>query len=514
MPDLPPLPGAFQPALRLLARHMTTQNVSAWIVGGTLRDALLGRPIHDVDVAVDGPALPIARAVADALGASFVVLDEAHAVARVVLPDGDVLDLASLRAPTLHADLQARDFTVNALAAPLLDDGTLGPLIDPLDGQADLAAGMLRLCAPSAFAQDPLRMLRATRLAATLGWTVDPGLDQALRLYAPLVAQVSAERVRDELIALLATRWSAPWLRYLDRAGVLGVLFPELAPTHGETQPIVHFLDVWEHTLEAICAGEWILAQLAGNTQPAPPAPPADRDDVYPPAFFSHPVAARAYSELRAELQWGDHVLAHMQQPLSGGHERRAMWKLALLLHDIAKPATRANKPEGGVSFHGHQDIGADQARAIGQRLRLSRPEIEYLYTVVRGHMRPGQLNDQGETTPRAAYRFFRDLGSAAVDTLLHSLADHLATRGPQLSPPHWAMHLAWTDAMLGFHWDAARQEQQRAPLVDGRTLLRELNLTPGPLVGELLEAIREAQASGEISSVADALALARRLQA
>ncbi len=514
MPEVTTILGPFQPALQVLATHAAAQQCAVWVVGGTLRDALVGRPIHDVDLAVDGDATALARAAADALGAAFVPLDEERAVTRVVLAGGAVLDFARLRAPTLAADLLARDFSANALAAPLRPDGSVGPLIDHVGGAAAIAAGVLHMCSPATFADDPLRILRATRLASQLGWTLDPSLDAALRAAAPRIAAISAERVRDELLALLATRWSAPWLRYLDRAGVLAVLLPELGPTHGETQPIIHFLDVWEHTLEAICCGEWVLAQLADDARPAPPSPPADRADPYPPAFFNHPVAARSHPGLRAELQWAGQVLAHMQQPLPGQHSRIGLWKLALLLHDIAKPATRADKPDGGVSFHGHQDIGADVARRICQRLRLSRAEVEYIHTVVRGHMRPGQLNDLGEITPRAAYRFFRDLDPAAADTLLHSLADHLATRGPKLSPPHWAMHLAWTDAMLGFHWDGAREQQKRAPLVDGHTLMRELNVSAGPQVGELLEAIREAYAAGEISSSDDALALARRLQA
>jgi len=201
-----------------------------------------------------------------------------------------------------------------------------------------------------------------------------------------------------------------------------------------------------------------------------------------------------------------------MQTEIAGGHERLALWKLAILLHDNAKPQTRAPKPDGGVSFHAHQDIGADVAQTIAARLRLSRAEIGYIGAVVRGHMRPGQLNEQPETTPRAAYRFFRDLGAAAVDTLLHSLADHLATRGPQLSPPHWALHGAWTDRMLGSHWHGGRGTQKRAPLLNGHTLMQELGLRPGPQLGVLLEAIREAQAVGEIDTPEAALALARRL--
>jgi tRNA nucleotidyltransferase/poly(A) polymerase len=124
-------------ALRGLAGQVAAGGGSAWVIGGTLRDLLLGRTIHDIDIALTLPALEAARALADDLSGSYVPLDEGHAVARVVLRDGTVLDLASLRAPTLEGDLRARDFTANAMAAPLLPDGAIGPLIDPLGGQAD-----------------------------------------------------------------------------------------------------------------------------------------------------------------------------------------------------------------------------------------------------------------------------------------------------------------------------------------------------------------------------------------
>ncbi|HYF61302.1 MAG TPA: HD domain-containing protein [Herpetosiphonaceae bacterium] len=500
-------------ALRALAGQVAARDGAAWVIGGTLRDMVLGRAIHDIDLALDLPALEVARALADELGGSYVPLDEGHAVARVVLRDGTVLDLASLRAATLEEDLRARDFTANAIAAPLLPDGALGPLIDPLDGQADIRAGRLRLCGERAFIDDPLRMLRAARIAARLEWTLDPALDAALRSSAGLIAGVSAERVRDELLALLATRAAAPWLRYLDRAGLLLAIIPELAAARDANQPGKHFFQVWEHLLEAVCAAEWIVAELSGDNRPPPPAPPATPGDDFPPAFWSRPIAARRWPELRAELQWRERVLAHWDLGMSGGHGRPALWKLALLLHDIAKPATRVETPAGRVTFHGHQDVGADMARAIAGRLRLSRAEIDYVETVVRAHMRPGQLYSD-ETSARAAYRFFRDLGDAGVDTLLHGLADHMSARGPNLSPHHWAMHLAWTDAMLGFHWDEEREQQKRAPLVTGSALMRELAIAPGPLVGRLLEAIREAQAAGEIRTADEALALARRLHA
>ncbi len=485
----------------------------AWVVGGTLRDLVIGRALQDVDLVVDQPAIALAQTLANQLNASLVVLDAARDIGRVVLHDGNYLDLAHLRAADLAGDLADRDFTINAMAAPLFEQAQLGQLIDPHAGLADIQSATVRMVQANALANDPLRMLRAVRIAAQLGWQLDPATDQAIRAHAETITQVAVERVRVELLAILATRWSASWLRYLDRANLLPSIIPEIRPMYHHTQPNIHFLDVWEHSLETITAGEWLLAQLEHDQQPAPPAPPALADDWHPPAFFQQPATLRMLPNLSLQLQWAAQVVAQIQQPIGNTASHRALWKMAILLHDCAKPATRVDKPDGSVSFHEHQTVGAEIARGVYQRLRFSNQEIEYMGKVIAGHMRPGQLYSQPETSAKAAYRFFRDLKESAVDTLLHALADHMATRGPLLQEHHWAYQAAWTDAMLGFHWDAEAQ-QKRAPLVDGHTLMQELGLPAGPQIGTLLEAIREAQAAGEVTDRESALALARRLHA
>ncbi len=510
--DTMQIPARFQPALTLLAAQLAERRQRAWIVGGTVRDALNQREIHDVDVVLSAASLRTARELADQLNAAYVELDSAREIARVVLDPEHYLDLALLRGDDIAADLAARDFTVNALAVPLEHNGQLGALLDPLDGAADIAQGQLRACAPTSIAADPLRMLRALRIAASYGWNITSALDAQIRQHATQIASVAAERCSEELLKILNTSWSAPTLRYLERSGVLLTLIPELRPTLGHSQPNIHFLDVWEHLLESVCAGEWMLHQLSGARAAPPPQLPSDGDDQYPPAFFNQPVAVRLHPELALALEWRERVRAHMQQPV-GTLARPGLWKLALLLHDIAKPSTRADWDNGRVSFYGHEDIGAAQALSIAGRLRLSRQASGYIERVIAGHMRPGQLNSQASTSTRAAYRFFNDLGDAAVDTLLHSLADHLAVRGPSVNLHGWAQHLAWTDAMLGFHWDQQTEAKKR-PLVDGRTLITALGIEPGPLVGKLLAAVREAQAIGRISTQEEALALARRLQA
>jgi tRNA nucleotidyltransferase/poly(A) polymerase len=219
--------------LQQLASFCASRGINAWLVGGTPRDFLLGRPVSDLDLAVDVDGVALARSLADILGGSFVLLDSERGTGRVVLPASAdsatlVIDLVQLRAATIEADLALRDVTINALAWPLRDDGELpiADLIDPLGGATDLAGRRLRACGPTSISDDPLRIMRVVRLAAVLGFVVTPELDVLLRASAGALTSVAAERVRDELLKLLTTPVAGSWLRYLDQIGVLTTLIP------------------------------------------------------------------------------------------------------------------------------------------------------------------------------------------------------------------------------------------------------------------------------------------------
>jgi putative nucleotidyltransferase with HDIG domain len=495
-----------------LTAFAAARGEALWLVGGAARDLARGQAAVDLDLAVAGDGFALARAYADARAAAFVPLDAGRATGRVVTRTEPplTLDIAALRGPSIEEDLRRRDFTVNALALPLVSleaQGDLQPasfilhpssLLDPTGGLADLRAGLLRACGPTSMRDDPLRVLRAARLCAGLGLHPEPGLAALLREAAPGLAGVAAERVRDELLRLLDAPAAAPWLRYLDACGALTVLFPELEPARACAQPRIHFLPVLAHSLEAVAALDWLILSIERSAQRA--GPPA-------PVLEELPIAVRSHPTLGVELPYTAELAALLGERRAGGHRRAALLKLAALLHDNAKPQTKAHNPDGSVSFHGHQTLGAEVAEQICRRLRLSRQDGSYVALVVREHMRPGQLRAAEVLTARAVARLFRDLGGAAPDVLLHELADHMATRGPHLSPEGWAAHLAWVGDLLSIAYAPA--PERRTPLVNGHDLIAGLGLTPGPLVGMLLREIAEAQAAGEISTRAEALALA-----
>ncbi|WP_129626837.1 CCA tRNA nucleotidyltransferase [Candidatus Oscillochloris fontis] len=509
------IPPTLLPVLTYLADFFAHHHVPVWMIGGTSRDLIRGVVPTDVDLVVDGDGMALARTLADRLDGSFVPLDGEHCTGRTVLPARAntptlYLDIARLRAPSIDGDLRLRDFSINAMALPLTPhllalwaepDGANQlhtALLDPTGGLADLYAGTLRATGPASMADDPLRTLRAPRFAATLNLSPAPELAAQIRAAAPGLARIAGERLRDELFKLLETPSSAVWIEYLDACGALTILFPELEAARTCTQPRIHFLPVLAHMLETVTSLEWIIQGLPLASNLRPPFAPR------------LPVAVQTYPHLSRAMPYADEYARLLGEMRSNGRRRLALLKLATLIHDNAKPQTKQVNPDGKVSFYGHQELGAEVATQIAKRLRMSRQDSAYISLIVREHMRPGQLRAGEVLTPRAVVRFFRDTGDAGPDVLLHELADHMATRGPNLQPEHWEIHRTWIRELLDVHWGVPVEHRQ--PLVRGDDLIRELKIAPGPEIGRLLRGIGEAQASGEISSYAEAIALAQRM--
>ncbi|RMG36424.1 MAG: HD domain-containing protein [Gammaproteobacteria bacterium] len=452
---------------RAVVAWLAARQEPLWLVGGTIRDRLLGRDTEDIDVAVAGDALALARALADRFGGSYYPLDEDRGTGRAILEDADgqrlVVDLARLRAADIEGDLADRDFAINAMAAP---PDRPDEVLDPFGGRADLAAGRIRPVSENSIRRDPVRALRAVRLAAQLGFELAPEAEVPMRRDGPRLSEVSAERVRDELMRLLGLPQAAPWLRRLEALGLLPVVLPELDPLRGVTQSAPHCLDVFDHSLAVVAELEGVLA------------------DWRPPA------------EVAEALQ------AWLAAAPAGGRPRRALLKLGALLHDLGKPATRREEA-GRIRFLGHEEAGVPLARAVMQRLRFSRSETRLLETLVRYHLRPLLLTQQPSVSRRAIYCFFRDTGDNGAGILLHALADWRGTCPGRNAPPTRLEQLI--GRMLRFLWGESGAPSRSRPLLGGRDLIA-LGVPPGPRIGELLARLREAQAAGEVTDREGAL--------
>ena len=483
--------------LSLLARvedFLAKHNTRAYVVGGFLRDLVIIRDTADIDIALEADALHIAPQIADHLGGKFVSLDEMNRVGRVILlepgehPDSRQwqIDFSTIEGG-IKQDLARRDFTIDAMAIGLdkiVKGAATSEIIDPFNGMEDIERQVVRAIGDKIFKEDALRLLRAVRLAAELNLTISPETEALIRQNCHLITGVAGERVREELLRLLANTDSGQLLLYLDDLGLLTTLIPELAKTKGVEQPREHQWDVFNHSVKVIDAVDFILRK--GNWQ-------------------------YTGREVLDYIHWPAELAEHFELKVSSGSNRRLLLKLAALLHDIAKPQTKIINAQGRTRFFGHPKQGAPIAAAILGRLRFSTKEVKLLAAVVRHHLRPVQTSHDELPSGRAIYRYFRDTGDAAIDVLFFSLADHLATRGADLDMVSWQQHTALVNYILDQH---SMQKSEATPpkLISGHDLIRNFNLKPGPEVGRVLEAVREAHACREITTRDEALAYAGNL--
>ncbi len=469
------------------------RGVEAYLVGGYVRDLLLGRQSNDIDIAVCGDAVALARQMADDLHGHFVLLDAENSIARVVSADGhDYADLSRLRG-TLAADLAARDFTFNALALPLGSTNTRD-VVDLCGGVSDLRAQRVRAFSEGAFRDDPLRLARAVRFAAQFGWTIEPGTAALVRRDASLLARPSGERVRDEFVKILAAAGAWRNLHLLDDLGLLAVILPELDALRGVRQPAQHFYDVFDHTLAVVDAIEETLIACDVATIGKRPAGPRHL-----------PLPGRVLGAAAAPVR------AHLAEVVSADRTRIVTLKLAALFHDIAKPQARTVDEQGETHFYNHPLLALPIVEDVLRRLRFSVREMQIVSVMVANHMRPAQIAAEPDVTKKAIYRYFRDTGAEGVDTLLLSLADHVGARGPKLDPSSWWRHAQFTRLLLEYEQGGAQDVINLPRLITGKEVMKAFDLPPGPRIGELLEDVREAQVAGEVQTRAAALDLVRR---
>ncbi|MFC1962609.1 HD domain-containing protein [Chloroflexota bacterium] len=470
--------------LKEVAEYLSRRGVAAYLVGGYVRDLLLGRETADVDIAVHG-APEIARDIGRAFKGKFVLLDEISQVARVVIPPSGVsgpgwhLDLSPLKGDIEH-NLAQRDFTINAMAVELtegVEKGSRLAIIDPWGGQRDLGQRLLRVVKGTVFQDDALRLLRAVRLAAELGLAVDMETEVLIRRDSHLISGVSGERVREELLRLLALPGADRRLSYLDSLSLLTAIIPELAQAKGVEQPREHHWDVFQHSIETVGAVEGVLREGPWEY---------GGEDI----INSVPVFQGSES--------------YFHQEVARGSSRLILLKLAALLHDVAKPQTKTVEEGGRTRFLGHTGLGAEKTESILERLRFSNREVKMMTTMVKYHLRPGQMSQEGMPTRRAIYRYFRDTEGVGIDILYLSLADFLASRGPEIDSGEWREFTGLVDYVLSRQGEV---EQASPPkVVDGNDLMRLFDLKPGPELGRLLEQVKEAQAAGELGNREEAL--------
>ncbi|MBI4728251.1 MAG: CCA tRNA nucleotidyltransferase [Acidobacteria bacterium] len=423
------------PVVTDLANRFEAAGHQIYLVGGSVRDALLGRLGADLDLATDArpeEVLEIVRPWSDAhwiVGIAFGTVGAQKRKVRLEITTfrgeryrEDSRNPEVHHVPTIEADLARRDFTINAMALRLPDR----TFVDPHGGLADLAAKRLRtpLTPAESFSDDPLRMLRAARFVAALGVSPDAGVVDAMRAQRSRLGIVSAERIRDELTKILESPAPSKGLDLATQTGLSEQFLPELPALRLEQDPVHRHKDVYRHTLA-------VVDKIAASDPESEP----------------------------------DTVL-----------------RMAALLHDVGKPATRRFEGEGGVSFHHHEVVGAQIAERRLRELRFPKDFADPVVALIEMHLRFHTF--RLGWTDSAVRRYVRDAGGL-LDRLNRLVRADCTTRNPfrarQLSSA-----MDELEARIA-HLAAEEDLKRIRPPLDGHEVMSRLGVPPGPVIGEAL---------------------------
>ena len=436
----------------------------AYLVGGTVRDLLMQRRPTDIDIVVEGSAASFARTLAEQVKARAVPIGKGDLVTYRVTSRQVMIDVTALTGDSVESDLRRRDFTVNAIACHLYDHR----LVDVLDGRRDIEARCIRMVSEKAFVDDPLRLLRAFRMAAVLGFSIAPETMAAIRRHGHRIHQPAGERLGAEFVQLLSCPTSAGQILAMSESGLLTRLIPEMQPMRDCRQNRHHDFDVYTHTLKAYAAVETCL-QTSGDISAA-------LGKRYRQAPFRKNTAA--------------------------------ILKYAVLLHDIGKPPARKTDAAGDVHFHGHAQLSADLAEAVHNRLRLSNTEREQARTIIINHGRPMDLMAAHKAQVlrrKGINRLYRDCDPWTPEVLLHALGD---TMGKKRDPDAAvATTLHFIRGLIDDYFRRYRPLAEGRPLMRGRDLMHHFDLQPSALIGDLLKAVEEERLAGRITTRAEAMA-------
>lgn len=445
-----------------------------YLVGGSVRDLLIGKQdTKDVDLLIPVGSESTARAFADKIDGSFFFLDEERKITRVIkqTDEGAIqFDFTNFEGPDLHADLGRRDFTINAMALDLrefIKGQSLTKIIDLFHGKEDVAKKLIRTVKPAVLDEDPLRLLRAVRFAATLGFTIEEGTAGQIRERANLIVKPSPERIRDELFQILSERNAGQHLGLLDSLGLLMQLLPELVRLRGFKPGFYQTHDVLTHSISTAGYLDSVLYDLP-----------------------------------KISLEHADKALAHLEEVMEQFVPRKAALRFACLLHDMAKPDTFSDT-DGRIKFHGHDNLGAEKAGLVCRRFRLSRDTEALVTKVIKHHMRLFNLSTAGGLSKNALYRYCRDLRDFLPESLLLAQADARATREVMPKEKFSDTEKPMTAALDYYYTKFLKVEAK--PLVTGQDLI-EVGLKPGPRFREILGEIKERQAEGTLKDRQEAL--------
>ena len=432
-----------------------------YLVGGSVRDALMGKSFVDRDIAIKG-AEDFAHKLSEQFNATFIVLDPEYKIYRLVLEDKvNYLDISEIQGGVnIEDDLERRDFAMNAIAIDLSND----EIIDPFEGKKDIENKIIRHIKDSNFEEDPLRILRAFRFASTTGFELSNDTKLCIEKYKHLLFTPAKERINYELMKLFGGAKCSETLLVMDEFGILEELFPYVKEMKKVPPNTHHHLDLFHHVVETV----------------------RNIEELY-------------LNSTKEEKE-------HLDSVDFGGFPRINHLKLAGFLHDIGKFSTWTIEESGRHRFIKHDDIGAKMAIPFLKDLKFSKKQIEYISTMIKTHIYPSNVIDAPDLNEKVKMRYLRKMGVDVIDNIYLAKADRLSARGEAITEEIVKANLDGLDALLKFYLEKRETLKPLPKLLDGKEIMEIKGIKQSPDLGKIISALKEAQLNGEVNSKDEAI--------
>lgn len=433
-----------------------------YLVGGAVRDFLMGKTTVDRDIAIVG-----AEDFAKKIDGTFIVLDEINKIYRVVLEDKiNYLDISELQGGSIEEDLLRRDFTINAIAYDLKNE----EFVDVTGGLNDLKDGILRHIKDENFEDDPLRVLRAFRFAAVTGFEMAEELKGAINKYKHLAFNPSKERIMYETMKLFGGKYASKTLLLMDEFGLLEELIPYVQEMKKVPPNTHHHLDLFHHVVETV----------------------------------------RNIEELYENAP--EEIKAHLDQIDFGGFPRINHLKLAGFLHDIGKFSTWTIEESGRHRFIKHDDVGSKMCVPFLKNLKFSKKQIEYISCMIKNHIYPSNVIVAPDLNEKVMMRYLRKMEDNVVDNIILAKADRLSARGEAITEEIINDNLNGLDKLLNFYLEKRETMQPLPKLLSGYEVMEIKGIKQSPALGIIMKALNEAQISGDVNTKDEAISFVKNL--
>ncbi len=440
----------------ILAKIIAQFDNEIYLVGGAVRDFLLGKRTYDRDLIVlDEDARAFAVELSKFLDATFVPLDEENKIYRLVMSDKiNYIDVTNPIENSLERDLMRRDLTINSIAVNL----KTFEVIDLCGGITDLQHGVLDCINVQNFEDDPLRLLRVYRFQALYGFELSHQVIEAACKYSDMVVKPAQERITCEIIKLFSGPFAYKALLNMDKTWILEKIFPFVKELKQVPKNTHHHLDLFHHSIETV-------KQLSG-------------------------IYANSSPEIKE----------HMNRIDFGGASRIAHLKLAAFMHDIGKFSTwTIEEDTGRHRFIKHDDVGAKMTYQLLKRMSFSNKQIDYIASMVKNHIYPSQVVASPEVNDKVMMRYIRKMSNNSIDNILLAQADRLSARGEAVTDEIVENNINNLNRLMQFYLDVRETLEPLPKLLDGKEVMQILNIPPSPKLGEIMDALHEAQISGDV---------------